>query len=520
PDTVPPAPPKTRAIAQAARVSGTRGWLVVDVDTGAVVDAFQPQAAFVPASVAKLPTAAYALDKLGAEHRFETRVEAHGTIRHGVLDGDLMIRGGGDPELDTDALAPLAAAVAQAGITRVTGKLLVDAGPWREVAAIDPLQPEDAAYNPGVSGLSLNFNRVRAEWPRGATAETLKVTAQAENLRPQTDAVRLRPVPQRTALVHRFEGGREVWDIAAHALRRRGGRWLPVRAPGLYTARVLATLAATRGVSVEGGAALATAAPVPAVSSSVASLVPLTGATAGDAVPESSIIARHRSRPLAEILREMLRFSTNVTAELAGLACAEPVVAQASAPGAGLSGATLSGKVNVSAAATDPLRTSAAVLNTWAAERAGFAVGDPGFVLANHSGLSLRSRLSPERLVALLLAEAAEPSPVALRDPRLPGGVAQILKPHNIAAKTIPFDYANTAVAAKTGTMNFVRGLAGYITTPKGRRLAFAVFNNDLARRAAQNNGGARGWAGRARGMERALIREWVLMADRTVTPG
>ncbi|MEM6679230.1 MAG: hypothetical protein AAF675_15310, partial [Pseudomonadota bacterium] len=47
PDTVPPAPPKTRAIAQAARVSGTRGWLVVDVDTGAVVDAFQPQAAFV-----------------------------------------------------------------------------------------------------------------------------------------------------------------------------------------------------------------------------------------------------------------------------------------------------------------------------------------------------------------------------------------------------------------------------------------------------------------------------------------
>ena len=54
------------------------------------------------------------------------------------------------------------------------------------------------------------------------------------------------------------------------------------------------------------------------------------------------------------------------------------------------------------------------------------------------------------------------------------GGIAGYLKPHNVAAEDFPLDYDRLAVVAKTGTMSYIRGLAGYIATPRGRTLAFA----------------------------------------------
>ncbi|MEL6766922.1 MAG: D-alanyl-D-alanine carboxypeptidase/D-alanyl-D-alanine-endopeptidase [Pseudomonadota bacterium] len=483
PDEVPPPPPATLEMARRARVSGQIGWLVADIDTGEVIDAAGAHHGFAPASVAKLPTAAFALEKLGADHRFTTRLLARGTVANGVLTGDLVLEAGGDPELDTDALAPLASAIAAAGIRRVEGAVRPDLGGQAEIAAIMAAQPADAPYNPAVSPLTLNFNRVRLEWPRRAKAADVRVTAHATNLRPLTDAVRVGSAPKLpSALMHSYAEDHEHWDIVEVALRRKGARWLPVRRPAIYAASVLADLAGTKGVEVAGGAVDGGAGGLDATA--VASLAPLSG----DAAAPGRLIATHESRPLAGILREMLRYSTNITAELCGVAAA----------GAPASGA---------------LEASAGALNAWAAERGGFEAGDPGFRLANHSGLSLRSRVSPARLVQLLQAVALAPAPAETVDDRLPPGVAQLLRPHNIAAKNVAFDYANTAVAAKTGTMHFVRGLAGYVTTPKGRRLAFAVFANDLARR-DQGEYGARSWANRARNLERALIREWVLLAD------
>ena len=68
---------------------------------------------------------------------------------------------------------------------------------------------------------------------------------------------------------------------------------------------------------------------------------------------------------------------------------------------------------------------------------------------------------------------------------------------------------------AKTGTLNYVRGLAGYIGAVSGRRLAFAIFSEDLERRAKAadpaRTAGSRGWRNRARALERKLLRGWAM---------
>ena len=75
-----------------------------------------------------------------------------------------------------------------------------------------------------------------------------------------------------------------------------------------------------------------------------------------------------------------------------------------------------------------------------------------------------------------------------------------------------------TRVHAKSGTLNFVSGLVGFIEPASGRDLAFAIFSADPARRAAvpvserEDPPGDHGWVGRARGMQRGLLSRWAAM--------
>ena len=68
---------------------------------------------------------------------------------------------------------------------------------------------------------------------------------------------------------------------------------------------------------------------------------------------------------------------------------------------------------------------------------------------------------------------------------------------------------------AKTGTLNFVSSLAGFVTVPGGRDLAFAIFTADTARRDAippaerERPPGSKSWARRSRRLQKQLIREW-----------
>ncbi len=463
-----PKPKAGEEIRAALGPTGISGWMAVDLDSGAIIDQGNPGYPFAPASVAKLPTAAFALDALGPDHRFETRVLAGGPVRQGRIEGALILQGGGDPELDTDALVPLVAELGASGITGARG-FLVDGTGLPQVSEITRAQEVDAAYNPSVSGLNLNFNRVHVKWDARKGGERLSVEAAAARLSPAVEIVQVALAPGAGAplFAYREAGGHELWQMAREAYRGRAARWLPVKRPELYAGEVLATLAAAQG--------LALGAP-----------------QLGQALEAAEPLAVHRSRPLAEILREMLKHSTNLTAEVTGAAASRAVGRPART-----------------------LAESAAVMNAWAGGVAGFAPDDPEFRLVNHSGLTLESRVSPRRMVALLAALARrEAGAGTSANGRLPGGIAGYLRPHNVSAKSVPLDYKRLQIVAKTGTMSYVRGLAGYVATPGGRRLAFAIFSNDLDRRGPGPERVDKAWMGRAKEFERALIRSWVLRVD------
>ena len=449
-------------------LTGRSGWMLVDLDTGKVLDRKNADNGFAPASVAKLPTAAFALDAMGPDHRFVTSLVGTGPVSGARLKGDLILKGSGDPELDTDALMPMIQRLTQQGVRGIDGRFGVDASALPQVQEIEASQADDASYNPSVSGMNLNFNRVHVKWDARKGRKILKVEAEAANLSPPVEriSVALSDAPGAPTFSLRQRPGREDWLMARRAFRGNAARWLPVKDPAAYAGEVFRTLSRQAGLAV----------PV---------AVPLRAPEGGQE------LATHQSRPLGRILRDMLRFSTNITAEATGSAASRAVGMEA-----------------------NDLKASAQVMNAWASIVAGFDINDPGFNFVNHSGLTLQSRVSPRRMVELLAALGRRAPDAGAAHSRLPGGIAGYLKRYNVAAKAVPLDYDRLEVVAKTGTMSYVRGLAGYIATPKGRRLAFAIFSNDLPKRSGGAEKVNKRWMGRAKGFERSLIRNWVMQHD------
>lgn len=445
--------PSAEALISEANLSGKVGYAVADARTGQMLEAGEGETGLPPASVTKAITALYALDTLGTDHRFATRLIATGPVSGGVLNGDLILAGGGDPTLDTDALASLATKLAQTGLREIRGKFHVWGGAAPFLRVIDETQPEHASYNPALSGLNLNYNRVHFEWKRANGKYAITMDARSNRYRPDVTMARMR-IADRSAPVYTYKDadGHDNWTVASGALGNGGARWLPVRKPELYAGEVFATFARSHGIQ--------TGAPRP-----IANL------------PGGTVLVTHTSAPLSTILRDMLKFSTNLTAEMVGLA------ASAKRRGA---------VVDLSQSAKD--------MNAWAVGALGMSAAG----LKDHSGLSDQSRLSAAAMAqALARANRAGLLRPLLRQIELRDTQGRPNRNHPLK------------VAAKTGTLYFVSALAGYVTTPAGTDLAFAIFTASDSLRAhidpSQDDSppGARGWNQRSKRLQQALIERW-----------
>lgn len=143
---------------------------VVDVSTGQRLAAHQPDLALIPASTQKLITTAVALDILGLDHRFQTRLLANGTLEDGILTGDIVIEGGGDPSLGSpylDGVLRVPALLDRwvdkvriAGITEIRGRIIGDASYFGTDGAAPGWPWADLGnyYGAGAYGLNVHEN--------------------------------------------------------------------------------------------------------------------------------------------------------------------------------------------------------------------------------------------------------------------------------------------------------------------------------------------------------------------------
>ncbi len=442
------AAPDGARLVEAANLGGKASYVVADARTGKILEAHAPLVQHPPASVAKAVTALYALETLGGGHRYRTRIIATGPINGGVLQGDLVLVGGGDPTLSTDDLLELAGRLKLAGLREVRGKLKVYGGALPSIEQIDGTQPVQVGYNPGISGLNLNFNRVYLEWKRSGGGYNITMDARSERVRPGVGFVRTQVADRGTPIfTYSNSATRENWSVARKALGNAGGRWLPVRRSDIYAGDVLQTVARSHGITL----------PFPERTNSV---------------PQGTVLAEHLSPDLRRICRDMLKFSTNLTAEVVGLSTSK----------------------------TNGLKASGRAMSGWARGRAG--INKASFV--DHSGLGDSTKMTAQEMVRVLTAQGAEAQ------------LGPILK--DIAVRDTDNKVIQNSpikVVAKTGTLNFVSALAGYIRTPDGRDLAFAIFASDVPRRRALSKNdreapkGARSYNGRAKKLQQQLIRRW-----------
>ncbi|MDM7459523.1 MAG: D-alanyl-D-alanine carboxypeptidase [Paracoccus sp. (in: a-proteobacteria)] len=390
-------------------------------------------ASIAPASTLKALTAAYVLDRLGPHHRFQTRV-----IRSGDM---LILAGGGDPTLSTDDLARLATdLVAQS--PRPPTRFAVWGGALPAIPRIATEQAEHLPYNPAISGLMLNFNRVHLQWRRVGVDYQLSIEARGSSQSPRAQTISAVPGNHSTLFSYHQDGGREFWSVSRPALGKDGSRWLPVRLPELYAADVFQTLCRARGLVL----------PSPEVTTHL---------------PAGEILARLDSPPVETLIRDMLRYSTNLTAEALGL----------------------------HASGAPDLASSAGRMTDW------LAAGDPGrligTVLADHSGLSEASRISALAMTRMLSGPCRDL------------GIASLLQRNPLQIQS------DAPIAAKTGTLNFVSALAGYVGDA-----AFAILCIDPVRRASaigkENPAGVASWTRSARQLQAELLQAFA--ADAAVT--
>lgn len=446
---------------------GRFGFILVDVESGQVMDARNEDSLFIPASLSKIPTSFAAMQVHGQSARFATSLKADGLIENGVLNGNLHFIGSGDPSLETLDLEDLVTQMQSAGIRHVTGRFIYYGAALPQSRWLDKTQPWQAPYNPSMGGLNLNYNRIQFRWSREGSFLRVRGAAVSDGRVLPAPSVQFRVTPDGPEMNHEAAGGIETWTLRQSLLTGKGRRWLPVRKPGAFTAGVFQAVCAEAGITL----------PNPEAA---------TGAPAG------TEIAVHRSSSVYEMLRGMMKYSNNLTAEALG-ASAGYVAGQR----------------------PRSIRQAAGITAQLTAKEVGGVGGNGwnGFSLENHSGLSVLSRATPRQL-AYTLREGQK----RWGDNYLALFNNQSMTPErmNLPPGVVP---PRHYVLAKTGSMHFVRGLAGFALI-KNRPMVFAFIANEDESRDILNAQftpygdvtppAARNWSRRTKTFERAMLGEWI----------
>lgn len=420
------------------------GVLIVDPGRGETLYSRNADKLFMPASNMKLLTGTTALTQLGPDYRWPTTLWARGPVRNGVLEGDLVVKGQGDPSISAharagDALAPLrglADSLRARGITRVKGRIVAAPSPFTDSPlgygwAYDDL---DESYSAGIDALYFNEGFSEIVVYGGANpGDPVRATTRPATTYPSL-IVRARTVARAAA------GASAADSLAAR--------------PRI----VVGQDSSHAGVLVSGTIAV------------------------GDSVVQE-LAFRDQPAAFVAAMREAFRaqgivvdeLTTDTTARLDSLAgmwspTLREILPFFEKPSQNQIGELLFKTLALARTGVGTADSAQQVVTrqllAWGAQPDGFAVRDG-------SGLSRHDYVSPRTLVTVLDAIRRSPDFRIFYDALPIAGVDGTIRNRMNGTP------AEGNVHAKTGTLDKARSLSGYVTTADGRMLLFSALANN-----------------------------------------
>ena len=419
-------------------------------DRGRVLYQRNPDRFYVPASNTKLVVTAAATVLLPADYRVRTSVYANGTVQNGVLQGDLVLYGRGDPTwsercfgVDTlaagacdsafTAIDAIAESIRARRIRRVTGRLVGD-GSYFEPTLVHPAWNAfdlNWWYAAPVSGLGFHDNSVDFHIAPADSVDRPPVITWSPDVGLFTFENRARTVPadSGTTIGDNFFRRPGTWDIWAEGTVALGRKpWIESFAlpdPNLYAARALAAALRRKGVSIEGGAASTT------------------DSLAYRAARSQPALAEFRGRPVGDMVFPILNTSQNWFAEMLLKILGRELKGEGSwEAGLGVERRFLMDSARVDSTA---------------------------FALEDGSGLAAGNLVTPRAFVQILAFLRRHPK----RAPFL-AGMPRSGQPGSLLKRFVGTTLEGRVVA-KTGSIDRVNSLSGYIERADGRTITFSV---------------------------------------------
>ena len=422
-------PTVAQALAEAGIPENNVGVFVQDTAESKPLLALNTEWAMNPASTMKLVTTYAGLELLGPAYTWKTEVYRDGEMDGDTLKGNLVIKGGGDPRLTEEDFWLLLRHLRQQGLRHIRGDLILDQSRFA-VAEGDPGAFDGEpykAYNVPPQALMAGFQVVSFRLIPDADRQQVKIVAD--------------PQPPRMKIVNRLKlngGGCDAWaakvseegdgvsvafDGSLSAACGERGTHLRLFSNTAHLDALFRQLWQEAGGSISGRTRVGTA-------------------------PDSAVLLTSvSSHPLAEIVRDINKFSNNTMARTLFLTL----------------GAEASGSPGTTA-------NAAAAVHCWLAAK---DMEFPELVLRNGSGLSREERISAGHMGELLLA--------AWRSPVMPEYVSSlpVTALDGTMKKRLREEFVARMAHVKTGTLDGVKAIAGYVRDVRGHYLAVVFLIND-----------------------------------------
>lgn len=394
-----------------------------------------------PASNQKLLTGAAAMEALGVDYRFSTEVLTDGKVAGKVLQGNLYIKGKGDPTLLKQDLDQFAKELRAKGIQKVNGDLIGDDSWFDDVRLSTDLNWDDESNYTGaqVSALTLSPNEdydlatviveVYPDKKTGASSE-VKVTPETDYVSIKNNAKTVAKGEAKKISIERAHGTNEIVIEGTIPVEGTASRsWVSVWEPTGYVLDVFKKSLQEQGIQFIGKSKV----------------------TAGKTPESAKLMASKQSMPLKELFIPFMKFSNNGHAEMMVKAIGKEVHGEGS------------------------WENGLKVVEDYIAEK---GLNTKTILLRDGSGMSHKNLIPADELTKLLFAVQAEPwfadyvhsLPVAGDPDRLIGGT---LRNRLTDADT------KGNVLAKTGSLTGANTLSGYVTAKSGEKLIFSIMMNN-----------------------------------------